>query len=336
MERRVLAISCALMLAGCAREAAPPQSAEAQTQPQTQASAASNDYIGTTEPFAAHAVYFVLTDRFVNGDPANDQRDQGGSNRSFDRPVAGAPKGRSDNVGYLGGDFRGLLDNADYIRGMGFGAVWVTPIVDNPDEAFTGGDAVKWGGMFTDRGKTGYHGYWGVNFYKLDEHLPSADLDFAGLTAGLKQHGLRTVLDIVANHGSPAYTMPKDQPKFGEIYDKDGTLIADHQNLPPPQLDPQHNPLHAFYNTRPGLAQLSDINENDPRVWSTSSARTRNGSIRAPMRSASIPFRGCRIRSGIGSQRASARSIRASSCSAKPSTTTRRRSPRTRCRATPA
>jgi cyclomaltodextrin glucanotransferase len=60
--------------------------------------------------------------------------------------------------------------------------------------------------------------------------------------------------------------MPKDQPKFGEIYDNDGTLIADHQNLPPAQLDPQHNPLHAFYNSRPGLAQLSDINENDPRV----------------------------------------------------------------------
>ena len=56
---------------------------------------------------------------------------------------------------------------------MGFTAVWVTPIVDNPDEAFTGGDPVKWGGMLTDRGKTGYHGYWGVNFYKLDEHLPS-------------------------------------------------------------------------------------------------------------------------------------------------------------------
>ena len=73
-----------------------------------------------------------------------------------------------------------MLDNADYIRDMGFGAVWITPIVDNPDEAFTGGDPVQWGGMLTDRGKTGYHGYWGVNFYKLDEHLPS---DGPGLRA---------------------------------------------------------------------------------------------------------------------------------------------------------
>jgi cyclomaltodextrin glucanotransferase len=223
-------------------------------------------YVGTSEPFAAHAVYFVLTDRFVNGDPSNDQREQGGSRRTFDVATPGAPKGRSDNIGYLGGDFRGILDNARYISDMGFGALWLTPIVDNPDEAFTGGDPVRWGGMHTDRGKTGYHGYWGVNFFALDEHLPSADLDFAGLTAGLKRHGLLTVLDIVANHGSPAYTMPVEQPKFGKIYGPDGRLLADHQNLHPSRLDPAGNPLHRWYNTRPGLAQLSDINENNPEV----------------------------------------------------------------------
>ena len=168
--------------------------------------AAAEEFHGTLEPFAQEAVYFVLTDRFVNGDPGNDHRDQGGDHsrpelRTFDIPLAPCD-GTVGNVGYLGGDFRGLLDNAGYIRGMGFGAVWVTPIVDNPDEAFTGGDPVKWGGMFTDRGKTGFHGYWGVNFYKLDEHLPSAGLDFAGLTKGLKQHGLKTVLDIVCNNAN--------------------------------------------------------------------------------------------------------------------------------------
>ena len=266
MTRRTALTIAALLLVACTRESAAPAPATEAAQPAASAEVA-GDYIGTTEPFAANAVYFVLTDRFVNGDPGNDQRDQAaGPNHTFDRPVPGAPAGRSDNIGYLGGDFKGLLNNADYIRDMGFGAVWVTPIVDNPDEAFTGGDEARWGSMFTDRGKTGFHGYWGVDFYKLDEHLPSADLDFRGLTAGLKQHGLKTVLDIVCNHGSPAYTMPKDQPKFGEIYDRDGTLIADHQNLPPGQLDPAHNPLHAFYNTTPGLAQLSDINENDPKV----------------------------------------------------------------------
>ncbi|WP_159016765.1 alpha-amylase family glycosyl hydrolase [Cognatiluteimonas profundi] len=257
LHRSALWLACAIA-GGCA------------TAPATRHAAAdaspSVEYVGTREPFASKAVYFVLTDRFVNGDTSNDHRDQGGKHRTFDIPTPGAPQGQSDNIGYLGGDFRGVLDNADYIRDMGFGAVWVSPIVDNPDEAFTGGDPVHWGGMFTDRGKTGYHGYWGVNFYRLDEHLPSPGLDFAGLTAGLKQHGLNTVLDIVCNHGSPAYTMPVAQPKFGQIFDRDGKLVADHQNLPPGKLDPLHNPLHAFYNTHGGLAQLSDLNENNPAV----------------------------------------------------------------------
>jgi len=70
------------------------------------------------------------------------------------------------------------------------------------------------------------------------------------------------VLDIVANHGSPAWTMPVEQPKFGKIVDSAGKLVADQQNLPPEKLDPQHNPLHAFYKTTPILAQLSNIDEN--------------------------------------------------------------------------
>ncbi len=234
-------------------------------------SAAASDYYGTLEPFASEAVYFVMTDRFANGDPANDHRDQGVDParpelRTFDIPLEEACDGEVGNVGYLGGDFRGLLDNAGYIRDLGFTAVWITPIVDNPDQAFTGGDEISCDGFLTDRGKSGFHGYWGVNFYRLDEHLPSADLDFAGLTAGLRAHGLKTVLDIVGNHGSPAWTMPVAQPQYGQLFDADGKLVADHQNLPPEQLDPAGNPLHAFYNTRPDLAQLSDLDANNPAV----------------------------------------------------------------------
>lgn len=257
--RDVAAIAGALLLAGCARTDAP---APAATVPATSSEA----YYGTLEPFASNAVYFVVTDRFVNGDTSNDQREQGGAHRTFDVPTPGAPAGESDNIGYLGGDFKGVADNAGYIRDMGFGAVWITPIVDNPNEAFTGGKPITWGSSLTDRGKTGYHGYWGVDFYRLDEHLPSAGLDFAGFTRAMHAQDLKVVLDIVGNHGSPAYTMPKPQPMFGQIFDKDGKLIADHQNLPPAKLDPKRNPLHAFYNTSGGLAELSDFNENNPAV----------------------------------------------------------------------
>jgi glycosidase len=224
------------------------------------------DYYGTLEPFAARAVYFLMTDRFVNGDESNDQRQQGGVNYTFNRPVPGAPAGESDNIGYLGGDFKGIENNADYIKALGFDAIWLTPIVDNPDEAFTGGDAVQWKGMFQDQGKTGYHGYWASNFYRLDEHLPSADLDFGMLNHALSERGIATVLDIVANHGSPAFSMPNPQPKYGQIFDKNGVLVADHQNLKAAELDPSHNPLHRFYNSKTEMVQLSDLNENNPAV----------------------------------------------------------------------
>lgn len=248
---RYLALFGAILLVGCAHRGG--------------VAAKADEFYGTTEPFASEAVYFVLTDRFVNGDPGNDQRNQGGAHPTFDRRIPG-PNGESDNIGYLGGDFKGIVDNADYIRDMGFGAVWITPIVDNPDESFTGGKPASWGSFWTDQGKTGYHGYWGVNFYRLDEHLPSPGLDFAGFTAAMKAKQLKIVLDIVGNHGSPAYTMPKDQPMFGKVYDRDGRLLADHQNLPPAKLDPVRNPLHRFYNTKPGVAELSDFDENNPQV----------------------------------------------------------------------
>jgi len=224
------------------------------------------EFVGTDAPAAADAIYFVMTDRFVNGDPSNDHRDQGGAHPTFDIPVPGAPAGRSANIGYLGGDFKGVLDNAGYIRDMGFGAVWITPIVDNPDQAFTGGDPVSWGAKFTDRGKTGFHGYWGVNFYRVDEHLPSPGLDFARFTAALRAQGLKTVLDIVGNHGSPAFTMPVRQPQFGQIFDKDGKLVADHQNLPPYRLDPVRNPLHRFYHAYDDMVQLSNNDDQNPAV----------------------------------------------------------------------
>ena len=232
-----------------------------------QTSAPEREYFGTLEPFAAEAVYFLITDRFVDGDPSNNHPDQGSADpatRTFDRQIQ-VPGYEPANIGYLGGDFKGVLDNADYIADMGFTAIWTTPIVNNPDEAFTGSTAPG-KGPGGDLGKTGYHGYWGVNFFEVDEHLESPGLTFADFTRQLReQHGLKYVLDVVCNHGSPAYTMPVEQPMFGKLYDGDGVLVADHQNLPPEQLDPD-NPLHAFYNGKTDLGELSDLNENNPDV----------------------------------------------------------------------
>jgi len=226
-------------------------------------------FYGTQNDYAAQAIYFLITDRFVDGDPSNNHDDQGGDFPTFNIPLIGE-NGEQANVGYLGGDFQGVLNNGQYIKDMGFTSVWLTPIFDNPDQAFSGGQPITYGGAFKDGGKTGYHGYWGVNFYQVDEHYDSASLSFKDFTTQLQQDfQLEFVLDIVGNHGSPAYTMPIDQPKFGELYDQNNKLVADHQNLSPEKLSNDLStgePLHKFYNNKPDIAELSDLNENNPAV----------------------------------------------------------------------
>ncbi|NMH58509.1 alpha-amylase family glycosyl hydrolase [Alteromonas ponticola] len=226
---------------------------------------ASTPVYGTDDPFTAEAIYFVMTDRFVDGDESNNYPQQGGQFPTWERKLNG-PDGKFANVGYMGGDLKGILQNAQYIKDMGFSAIWLTPIVDNPNEAFSGGEPIEYGGKYKDGGKTGYHGYWAVNFYKADEHYVSADLTFADYTAQLKQQfGLKTVFDIVANHGSPSFTMPVDQPLFGELYDREGKLVADHQNLLPSELS-DDEPLHAFYHQTKDIGELSNLNEQNPEL----------------------------------------------------------------------
>ncbi|WP_102797429.1 alpha-amylase family glycosyl hydrolase [Bowmanella denitrificans] len=251
MKSTAMTMLALLVFSGCANQV--PRSANIE------------EFVGTRHPFAAESVYFLMTDRFVDGDPSNNHEDQGGAHPTFNLPLIG-PDGQVANVGYMGGDFRGVLNNAAFIRDMGFTAIWMTPIVDNPDEAFAGGEPITFGGAFKDGGKTGYHGYWGVNFFQVDEHYPSSGLGYAELTAQLRDNfGIKTILDIVTNHGSPSFDMPVDQPKFGEIYGRDGTLLADHQNLPPEQLNPD-NPLHQFFHTERDILQLSNLNDQNPAV----------------------------------------------------------------------
>lgn len=222
--------------------------------------------VGTTTPFASESVYFVVTDRFVDGDPNNNYESQGGDYPTWQLPLVG-PNGEKAYAGYMGGDLKGILNNANYIKDMGFTAVWMTPVHDNPNQSFNGDEPITYGGAFKDGGKAGYHGYWATNFYKADEHLVSHDLSVKDYTTRMReQYGLKSVFDIVGNHGSPSFSMHEDQAGYGEIYDADGRLVADHQNLAPESLDPENNPLHAFFHDYPDLVKLSNLDDENPKV----------------------------------------------------------------------
>jgi neopullulanase len=126
-------------------------------------------------------IYFMLPDRFENGDTANDR---GGL--SGDRLVTGfdpTAKGY-----YHGGDLKGLIKRLDYIQGLGATAIWVAPIFKNQAVRGQPGDE-----------SGGYHGYWVTDFTTVDPHL-GTDADFKALVTAAHGRGMKVYMDIITNH----------------------------------------------------------------------------------------------------------------------------------------
>jgi glycosidase len=132
---------------------------------------------------ALQRIYFVMTDRYANGNPDNDR---GGRNGT--RGVTGFDP--ADTGWFHGGDFRGLTGECTTgtglarIKALGFTAVWVTP---------------PFGQKAVQGSSAAYHGYWIRDFTSVDPHLGS-EQDFAGFVTCAHQLGLKVYLDVVVNH----------------------------------------------------------------------------------------------------------------------------------------
>ncbi len=127
--------------------------------------------------FDQAVIYFLLTDRFYDGDPSNN--DPNGEAYDQEHPET-----------YHGGDFQGLIDKLDYLEELGVNTIWITPIVDNID--FDQRHS-KEGAQY------GYHGYWAKDFTQLDEHL--GDLDtFKQLIDEVHDRDMKLMVDVVLNH----------------------------------------------------------------------------------------------------------------------------------------
>jgi glycosidase len=126
-------------------------------------------------------VYFLLPDRFENGDPANDRGGLSGDrlHTGFDPTHKGF---------YHGGDLRGLLARLDYIQSLGATAIWLGPIYKNKPVQGPPGDE-----------SAGYHGYWITDFTAVDPHLGTA-ADMQALVRAVHARGMKLYLDIIVNH----------------------------------------------------------------------------------------------------------------------------------------
>lgn len=118
--------------------------------------------------FRKETIYFVLTARFYDGDSSNNYYNR-------DRYKAGDPHWR--------GDFKGLIAKLDYIKDLGFTAIWITPPVEN-------------------RSGLDYHGYHAYDFYKVDPRLESADATYQTFINAAHAKGLKVIQDVVINHTS--------------------------------------------------------------------------------------------------------------------------------------
>ncbi len=139
---------------------------------------------GPISSLAAQRIYFVMPDRYANGDPSNDRGGLSGS-----RNVTGYDP--TDTGYFHGGDLKGLTERLHRIRNLGFTALWITPVVKQQT-------------VLT--GSAGYHGYWGLDFSAVDPHLGS-EQDFADLVDRAHALGLKVYLDVVVNHTGDVITL---------------------------------------------------------------------------------------------------------------------------------
>lgn len=151
----------------------------------TAASASAGTFVGDRTDFRDETIYFAMTTRFYDGDPTNNVC-------SWDKQDVQIANGDPD----WRGDFKGLIDKLDYIKALGFTAVWITPVVQNS----SGED---------------YHGYHAMDFSNVDLRYESRktwgaseDVKFQDLIDAAHAKGMKIILDIVLQHTG----------NFGEAY----------------------------------------------------------------------------------------------------------------------
>jgi glycosidase len=198
------------------------------------------------EDLTRERFYFVMADRFENGDPANDTGGIEGVrlDHGFDPTHKGF---------YHGGDLRGIIDRLDYIDGLGTTAIWLTPSFKNKPVQGTPGDE-----------SAGYHGYWITDFTQIDPHLGTNE-ELYELIDLAHSRGIKVFFDIITNHTADvldyedeAYqggcavpyrskaAFPYRDAAGNAFDDRDHAFAATGQQPPFPALGPDSFPYRTF------------------------------------------------------------------------------------------
>ncbi|MCW8866550.1 MAG: alpha-amylase family glycosyl hydrolase [Colwellia sp.] len=146
--------------------------------------------------FQDEVFYFVLPDRFYNGDESNDL---GAAANDKKRAISRGGLDKSHKGMYHGGDLAGLTEKLPYLDNMGITAIWLTPVLRNQ-------------AMQADT--SGYHGYWILDFTEIDPHLGS-NADLKHFIDQAHKRNIKVFFDIITNHTA-------DVIKYKECHGDDG------------------------------------------------------------------------------------------------------------------
>jgi len=221
----------------------------------TPSSNAAEDYTKLFQQVArgdqsSESVYFVMTDRFENGDSSNDQGGLTGSSSTTGYDPS--------DIGYWhGGDFKGLTSRLSYIKDLGFTAIWITPPVVQ---------------QYVQGGSAAYHGYWGRDFMHVDPHL-GTDADFKNFVIASHKLGMKVILDVVANHTADviAYNGAKPYiPAGKENYKNPAFLnnINNYHNLGPSTFEGESALVGDFNSLDDIATEKPEVVQGFINIWS--------------------------------------------------------------------
>jgi len=175
-------------------------------------------------------MYLITPDRYVNGDPENDDIAY-----MYERP------NRDDNRGLHGGDIQGIINQLDYIEEMGFTTIWLNPVLEN------------------NMKRSSYHGYSITDYYKIDPRFGTNEL-FLELSQKAKKRGIKFVMDIIPNHCGSEHWFFKDPPMEDWINNQSGFKQTNHrretiQDIHASEIDKKDHIDGWFVETMPDLNQ---------------------------------------------------------------------------------
>jgi glycosidase len=208
------------------------------------------------QPLTKEQFYFVMTDRFANGDTSNDTGGLAGDRLSTGYDL-------TDKGFYHGGDLKGLISKLDYIKALGTTSIWLTPsFVNKPVQGPPGDESA------------GYHGYWITDFTHIDPHLGSND-DMKALIAKAHKKGMKVFFDIITNHTADVIDNTQKQYTYiskttSPYKDVNGVAFddLDYVNSPNfPVLDASSFPYTPIFNTPADATAKTPAWLNDPTLY---------------------------------------------------------------------